>query len=520
MNWIKECEEHEKCRIKSQELQSAPSHTGIGHPLSRIPKHLIDVNHPKGPRVVIHRSLSHVAKYVALSYVWGLNQTYVLTKATREEKCCGLDVSQLPKTILNAIEVTRRLGYTFLWVDALCIIQDGGDDMKEELAVMGQIYDNSEVTIIAANASSSTEGFLKITEPPSFFIDLFNIPLINEYGNFESLCLGYRSYYKPFKDPINSRAWTLQERILSTRCLVYSYDSLKWSCKTCEKNPSGPSDAPPMFPRMLFEDNSDTSSSSSTDLNEERRQAWLDIRAEYTSRKLTCGRDKLAAISAIAFEIAKETGWTYLAGLWKEHLVLDLHWSRDPQSTVSRPGKDDPTNPLYPRPSEYRAPSWSWASIDGRVVDAKEGGDSRDEFHFRILSCDIEYWNVATPGKFNFEPVRQGVLVVEGRMIELNWRWADDGDFTDIFILDPEQGISYICGEANFDAEEPDINEGMKVHCLAMSVLSYENRKILPVEGLLLLGEDGDASFRRVGFFKLYSTSMFDGVNKRIVQIV
>ena len=60
--------------------------------------------------------------------------------------------------------------------------------------------------------------------------------------------------------------------------------------------------------------------------------------------------------------------------------------------------------------------------MDGPVVDPNEGGDPRDKFHFRIVSCDIEYRNIVTPAKFYFEPVRCGMLVVEARMIELDWR--------------------------------------------------------------------------------------------------
>jgi hypothetical protein len=518
--WIEECTQHENCQVKSQEHQLGSLPIGTNPvALSRIPRHLIDISHPQCPRVVIHHSLPQEAKYVALSYVWGINQTYVLTKSTLEEKCSGLDLSLLPKTIIDAIEVTRRLGYMYLWVDALCIVQDAGEDMKDEIAVMGTIYRNSAVTIIAANALSSVEGFLRVTESPNFFVDPFDIPIMTKHGTVEYLSVGYRSYYKPSRDPINTRAWTLQERILSTRNLVYSYDGLKWSCQTCERNPSGPPDAPLMFPRTLPQGNLGESSGMAS--NDELRQAWLDIRSEYTSRKLTYGGDKLAAISAIAFDIAKESGWTYLAGLWKEHLFLDLQWHRDPQSTMSRPEKDDPTNPLHPRSTEYRAPSWSWASMDGPVVDPNEGGDPRSEFHFQILSCEIEYQNITAPAKFHFEPVRSGILVVEAPVIELNWRWADPGDLTDTFLLDPEQGISYICGEANFDAVEPDLEpETTKVSCLAMSMLTYEKRKMLPVEGLLIVREKEPETFRRVGFFKIYSTVMFDGVSARTVRIV
>jgi hypothetical protein len=492
------------------------------------------VKHPGGPRVIVHQSLPQQAKYLALSYVWGASQNYVLTKSTLVEKCSSLDLSRLPKTILDAIEITQHLGYSYLWVDALCIVQDSEEPDGGEIAVMGRIYQNSEVTIIAASAASSNDGFLKDFQPATFLVSPFDIPLTVMAGAAEYISVGYRSYYKPFKDPVNSRAWTLQERILSTRCLVYSYDGLKWGCGTCERNPTGPPDAPSMFPRLITREKS--LEKDSTSFTEDLRQSWLDIRTEYTSRKLTYGEDKLKAISAIAFEFSKDIGWTYLAGLWKEHLFLDLQWHRDPESRILRPEDDHPANPLYPRP-RYRAPSWSWASIDSPVVDAMEGGDRRSEFHFRILSCDITYWNVTIPAKFHFEPVRFGILIVEARMLESNWKWAGPEDLMNIFLWDREgeQGTEYIYGDATLDAVEPGLHEGSKVYCLALSVLIYDNRKRFPVEGILLVlanesetvGGDQSLSevesqklFRRAGFFKIYDTSMFNSVDDQIISVI
>jgi len=483
----------------------------------RIPRYLIEVDHASGPRVVLHRSLPEQASYVALSYVWGTNQTYVLTKKTLQEKCSGLDHAQVPKTISDAMNVTKQLGYSFLWVDALCIVQDDRENMADEISSMGKIYRDSEVTIIAANAPSSTDGFLGVSESPYYFVEPFDVPLQTESKIEQLLSVGYRSYYKPFKDPINSRAWTLQERILSTRCLVYSYDGLKWICRTCEKNPSAPWDAPSMFPRMALPNN--LAVPAGTDTNGGIRQTWLDIRAEYTRRNLTNDEDKLPAISAIAFEIAKLTGWSYLVGLWKEHLFTDLQWRCDRHTTTPTPGEDSLSNPLRPRPPKYRAPSWSWASIDGPIVDADESYGFRENFHFRIVSCDIEYRSAARTGDFPFEPVKSGTLVVEGRIIGTDWQWSDPSDLADAQLIYQEQGTTYICGDITFDASEPTLNSGTKLFCLAMSVLK-SNRTRWPIEGLLLLPENEPETYRRVGLFETYSTTIFDGVRERLSTII
>ncbi len=446
-----------------------------------------------------------------------MNQTYVLTKSTRDEKCRGLDVSRLPRTIIQAIEVTRRLGYTYLWVDALCIAQDDIGRNGGEISLMGQIYRDSEITIIAAIASSSTEGFLTITCPPEYFVRPFEIP-VNVQDGIETLSFGYREYYKGLKDPINSRAWTFQERILSSRCLIFSYTGLVWSCQTCERNPNGPPGAPTMFPRLLPKSGALLNQKES---QHELRQTWLTMRNEYTSRKLTYGSDKLPAISAVDFQIFEKTGWTYLAGIWKEHSFLELHWQSEKHSTMPMAGATEAMNPLLPRPLEYRAPSWSWACIDGLVVD--EGEDLRDVFQFKILSCKVDYLNVDMPQKFNFGPVSTGVLTVEGRVIDLNWRWASNGDdLTNIFLAEDDGGTTYNIGEAVLDAIDPELTTGTKVHCLAMSILSYVGRTRLPVEGLLLLPQREYpffGSFRRIGLFKIYSSTTFQSVRETTIQI-
>ncbi len=49
-------------------------------------------------------------------------------------------IAQLPKNFADAIQIARDLGFSYLWIDSLCIIQDSDDDMKREIAKMGSIY--------------------------------------------------------------------------------------------------------------------------------------------------------------------------------------------------------------------------------------------------------------------------------------------------------------------------------------------------------------------------------------------
>jgi hypothetical protein len=69
-------------------------------------------------------------------------------------------LEDLPQTIQDAIEVTRGMRMKYLWVDALCIVQDSEEDKVRNLSVMHLTYQNSLLTIVAARASSAEHGFL------------------------------------------------------------------------------------------------------------------------------------------------------------------------------------------------------------------------------------------------------------------------------------------------------------------------------------------------------------------------
>lgn len=76
--------------------------------------------------------------YACLSYCWGGAQEYMTTRATLQSYVESLNLSSLAKTIQDAIKVTRMLHLRYLWIDALCIIQDDPDGKQKEMAYMGK----------------------------------------------------------------------------------------------------------------------------------------------------------------------------------------------------------------------------------------------------------------------------------------------------------------------------------------------------------------------------------------------
>jgi hypothetical protein len=58
---------------------------------------------------------------------------------------------ELPRTVRDAITVTRSLEYGYLWVDSLCIIQDDKQDQDLQIGMMDEIYSNATLTIAAGS---------------------------------------------------------------------------------------------------------------------------------------------------------------------------------------------------------------------------------------------------------------------------------------------------------------------------------------------------------------------------------
>ncbi|CZT52745.1 uncharacterized protein RSE6_14109 [Rhynchosporium secalis] len=100
------------------------------------------------------------ARYLALSYVWGTEPFLQSTKSNPEtlKRKRILDAQQLPQTIDDAVKLTIILDERYLWVDALCIVQDDMLSKLEQLSQMDRVYVGAALTIIngdgkAANAS-------------------------------------------------------------------------------------------------------------------------------------------------------------------------------------------------------------------------------------------------------------------------------------------------------------------------------------------------------------------------------
>lgn len=101
-------------------------------------------------------------RYITLSYVWGIQQTFALRKASREafERPGGLSPRNplLPRTLRDAILLTKSLNEQYLLIDSVCIIQDDEEDVKSQIDRMNWIYQSSTLTLSDATAKTQMPG--------------------------------------------------------------------------------------------------------------------------------------------------------------------------------------------------------------------------------------------------------------------------------------------------------------------------------------------------------------------------
>lgn len=125
------------------------------------PTRLLDVGkhvEESDVRLVISDTDSPTGPYLTLSHCWGSALVSKLEMRDLEKSKAGISASALPKTFRDAVYVTKKLGVQYLWIDALCIIQDSVEDWRQETATMGKVYKNALCNIAATGASDSSIG--------------------------------------------------------------------------------------------------------------------------------------------------------------------------------------------------------------------------------------------------------------------------------------------------------------------------------------------------------------------------
>ncbi|TEY57716.1 hypothetical protein BOTCAL_0207g00080 [Botryotinia calthae] len=257
--------------------------------------------------------------YATLSYCWGGKGQLQLKKANPLQFLNALPVQLLSMITQDAIRV-----------DALFIIQDSTEEKLKELAVMGEIYSRSAITIGAANGDYADAGLFAKRDPhrqrpcPIYEIEsngaktqiFAELPRDDEQGTI-----------------LDSRGWIFQEEVLSARTLKFCSDGLRWSCFTVCATETAPNGNSHLSNKLDYRLKTslrylEWNPRWIVALNLKRRyfQDWYESVSSFTARDLKYHTDKLPALAGVATQIHKIRKYYYLAGLWQQDLEYGLPW--------------------------------------------------------------------------------------------------------------------------------------------------------------------------------------------------
>ncbi|KAI0889154.1 HET-domain-containing protein [Annulohypoxylon maeteangense] len=344
--------------------------------------------------------------YTALSYCWGGPQPFQLTKSNlRALQGTTIESNLLPQTLKDAVRVTHLLGLRYLWIDALCIVQDDPEDKKREISKMCAIYQNAFVTIAAATSNSVSESFLDNASAFSkkHATCTVNVSLGSEDRrdptNLNEVTVAPVHIHKTDAFPLNKRGWTFQEALLPTRLLVFGDLEPFVRCRTRNimKKSWSMIDYSIVQPQRLIDSVASKNATESglfVDAGGDLDSIWRVIVEQYTLRDLSFAEDRPLAIGGVVDFLSEKFGDECYFGVWKSSPVMWLMWkSVAPEERKTIPG----------------LPTWSWMSITGPIdldsvvyFKSSEGvveWDS-DPSHARLLvSCCIltgeEVYNAA-----------------------------------------------------------------------------------------------------------------------------
>ncbi|KAL9125265.1 MAG: hypothetical protein Q9217_005501 [Psora testacea] len=394
-NWVSIClTSHSGCQPMLEANQTQPRQL-------QLPARFIDVSPSTDKDFVALRETKDIGpshRYATLSHCWGKVLPVRLLYEFYEQFQVGIAIHHLPRTFQDAIHFTRALDVKYLWIDALCIIQDSQDDWLHEALLMSSVYSGSWLNLAATSSADGHGGLFRTSDP------LLNLPCqvkaTWQGPPFNDLVIIDESAWSRQIDqaPLNERGWVLQERVLAPRTVHFAHDQMWWDCRNFQASEVFPTGIPdhvfdlrPQLIRAFMQLRSDSEIVGS--------KGWLRCVEKYTQTKLTFDSDRLIAIAGVAKVVQQLLGRAeddYLAGMWKQGLAVDLLWR-----VVSRKGK----------PESYVAPSWSWASVRGEVSFDSEAYEERvrgNNLAVKVLSSSISSTGQA------MGPVNSGCIKIQG----------------------------------------------------------------------------------------------------------
>ncbi|CAO2648263.1 Nn.00g075300.m01.CDS01 [Neocucurbitaria sp. VM-36] len=330
--------------------------------LRHLPTRLIDIGDlgSHNVRLVITRQLPDSAttelQYFTLSHRWGTGSPVKLLNENLQQFLLSIPWTSFSHTFQDAMTVTKKFGFRYIWIGSLCIIQNNAEDWLKESATMSDVYEGGICNIAATAAGETgTDGLFAKRDGTTiapFMLDIARKGSVDRY-----LCSRNAFRYDGYlKSLLSRRGWVFQERLLSPRTLHFN-QQVFWECKEiecAESYPMGLNDGQFIrdpgsglkyefvLPQKSWLEDIRTSP-------QRRYEIWQELVHGYTCCELSEEKDKLVAISGLVKKLQPVMNDEYICGLWRSDLLNGLTWWVEYSSKANG-------SPSF-RPKQYRESS-------------------------------------------------------------------------------------------------------------------------------------------------------------------
>ncbi|MCJ1385497.1 hypothetical protein MMC17_008620 [Xylographa soralifera] len=475
----------------------------------------------------------HNYRYIALSYCWGRSKSLTTTSQNLAAHCRTISFKALPGTFQDAIIITQRLGIQYIWIDALCIVQDDKEDWDRESAKMASIYQHSYLTISATAGASSDSGCFsrRPRQGQSFRLGA----LESTSGEKTVVYLREKLEHTAFhgfttstgiKDhgeyPMFSRGWCLQERILSPRIIHYSATELIWECRTSVECECGTLQGgnvswgkPGLERKLRRVDHNAAVKDIATDSTRHFAKSWEEIITDYTTMSLTKESDIFPAIAGVANMMQTKGLDGYLAGLWDNDIARGLLWytSHERYNINGSYMADEFLWNLYkdsyPAKISRRASSWSWASILGPVHWHTDTEDA-------VSAVKLIRAEPALSTTNHFFAMSHNLLILRGVVVKGKLSWFDDEECRMNFVeLQLDSGKTLYGAQLDTAPKQEELRMMSDCVFYSMRVLMLDENREKWTWGLILREDQAQPGcFKRIGWHNAQLNHVYEDVEE------
>lgn len=466
-------------------------------------------------------------EFVTLTHRWGSTPVPVTRRQNVDERMTLFETDLLPATFRDTMQVVDRLGYQYVWIDCLCIVQDDKREWEVECPKMASIYRHAVLNISAAGSEDSYGGLLSDRlhfNNPKF--QTRGLQYRNEQGQpvkSHNLSLWYPGQYRDyiFEDKkgtlLDERGWIVQEKLLSPRILYFGKNTMFFQCSTSTRNELALGARPTerMDYKYYHHHYNSKRKFLQKDLTFEYAADFYywwekELLPKYTRCELTHPEDRIPALSGLVRALKPPDG-EYLAGIWAYQLPDALCWTLKDDYLYTEDNKPPPRIPGIP--------TWSWASVSLPCNPYFIEEEATSTLFF-VLSSDV-----VPAGADPYGQVGKGILRICGRLCPLflakspkhdeisghdYYVWTAPGEaFTGRFTPDDQRGYDFSLPLKDKSGLYEEV-ERESCHRLVALLLvevetghlnwwgpdtSYRGMALEPVEG-------SSDTYRRVGMIK------------------